>query len=151
MSALVHTVHGTVIDVDTDVDRDAMHVQMADEAYHIGGATSNESYLRGDRILDVCKKTGAQAVHPGYGFLSENAEFADLCATQDVTFVGPSKTAILDMGIKSRSKFIMEEANVPVIKGYHGDVQDDATLLTESKKIGFPVMLKAIMGGGGKG
>lgn len=135
----------------SDVDRDSMHVQMADEAYHIGGATSNESYLRGDRILEVCKATGAQAVHPGYGFLSENAEFADLCEDQGVTFVGPSTRAILDMGIKSRSKFIMEEANVPVIKGYHGDVQDDATLLTESKKIGFPVMLKAIMGGGGKG
>lgn len=135
----------------SDVDRDSMHVQMADEAYHIGGATSNESYLRGDRILEVCKATGAQAVHPGYGFLSENAEFAELCAQQGVTFVGPSTEAILDMGIKSRSKFIMEEANVPVIKGYHGDVQDDATLLAESKKIGFPVMLKAIMGGGGKG
>ena len=74
----------------SDVDRDSMHVQMADEAYHIGGATSNESYLRGDRILEVCKATGAQAVHPGYGFLSENAEFADLCAQQGVTFVGPS-------------------------------------------------------------
>jgi len=135
----------------SDVDRDSMHVQAADEAYHIGGATSAESYLRGERIIDVCKKTGAQAVHPGYGFLSENADFAELCAKEGVTFVGPSTRAILDMGIKSRSKFIMEEANVPVIKGYHGDQQDDATLLIESNKIGFPVMLKAIMGGGGKG
>ena len=119
-----------------------MHVQAADEAYHIGGATSAESYLRGDRILEVCKATGAQAVHPGYGFLSENAEFAEQCAQNGVTFVGPSTQAILDMGIKSRSKYIMEEANVPVIKGYHGDKQDDATLLVESRKIGFPVMLK---------
>ena len=128
-----------------------MHVQMADEAYHIGGATSNESYLRGDRILEVCKATGAQAVHPGYGFLSENAEFADLLAANDITFVGPSTTAILDMGIKSKSKHIMDEAGVPIIRGYHGDVQDDETLLRESRKIGFPVMLKAVMGGGGKG
>ena len=97
-----------------DVDRDSMHVQMADEAYHIGGATSNESYLRGDRIIDVCKKTGAQAVHPGYGFLSENADFADLCSSQGVTFVGPSKSAILDMGIKSRSK----ELSTFIRKGY---------------------------------
>jgi len=135
----------------SDVDRNSMHVQMADEAFHIGGATSAESYLRGDRILEVCKKTGAQAVHPGYGFLSENAEFADLLAANGVTFVGPSTTAILDMGIKSKSKYIMDEAGVPIIRGYHGDVQDDETLLRESRKIGFPVMLKAVMGGGGKG
>lgn len=135
----------------SDVDRDSMHVQMADEAYHIGGAASSESYLRADRILAVCKRTGAQAVHPGYGFLSENAQFADLLSENGVIFIGPSTEAILDMGIKSKSKFIMDEAGVPIIKGYHGDQQDDATLLTESRKIGFPVMLKAIMGGGGKG
>ena len=128
-----------------------MHVKMADEAFHIGGAASADSYLRKDRILDVCKRTGAQAVHPGYGFLSENAEFADLLAENGVIFIGPSTEAILDMGIKSKSKHIMDEAGVPIIKGYHGDQQDDATLLAESKKIGFPVMLKAIMGGGGKG
>lgn len=135
----------------SDVDRDSMHVKMADEAFHIGGAASADSYLRKDRILDVCKRTGAQAVHPGYGFLSENAEFADLLAENGVIFIGPSTEAILDMGIKSKSKHIMDEAGVPIIKGYHGDQQDDATLLKESKKIGFPVMLKAIMGGGGKG
>lgn len=128
-----------------------MHVKMADEAFHIGGAASADSYLRKDRILDVCKRTGAQAVHPGYGFLSENAEFADLLAENGVIFIGPSTEAILDMGIKSKSKHIMDEAGVPIIKGYHGDQQDDATLLAESRKIGFPVMLKAIMGGGGKG
>jgi 3-methylcrotonyl-CoA carboxylase alpha subunit len=128
-----------------------MHVKMADEAFHIGGAASADSYLRKDRILDVCKRTGAQAVHPGYGFLSENAEFADLLAANGVIFIGPSTEAILDMGIKSKSKHIMDEAGVPIIKGYHDDQQDDATLLKESKKIGFPVMLKAIMGGGGKG
>ena len=97
------------------------------------------------------KKPYAQAVHPGYGFLSENAEFADLLAAKDITFVGPSTTAILDMGIKSKSKYIMDDAGVPIIRGYHGDVQDDETLLKESRKIGFPVMLKAVMGGGGKG
>lgn len=135
----------------SDVDRDSMHVQMADEAYHIGGATSAESYLRSDKILAVAKKTGAQAVHPGYGFLSENAVFAEDCAKNDIIFIGPSTEAILDMGIKSKSKFIMEDAGVPVIKGYHGDVQDDQTLLEQSRIITFPVMLKAIMGGGGKG
>lgn len=91
------------------------------------------------------------AVHPGYGFLSENAEFADLCAANDITFIGPSTEAILDMGIKSKSKYIMADAGVPIIRGYHDELQDDATLLKESIKIGFPVMLKAIMGGGGKG
>ncbi|XP_071512984.1 LOW QUALITY PROTEIN: methylcrotonoyl-CoA carboxylase subunit alpha, mitochondrial-like [Panulirus ornatus] len=135
----------------SDPDKNSMHVAMADEAYHIGPAASQESYLRGDKILDVIKQSGAQAVHPGYGFLSENVEFADLCAQEGVIFVGPPASAIRDMGIKSTSKMIMSEASVPVIGGYHGDDQSDERLRLEADKIGFPVMIKAVRGGGGKG
>ncbi|XP_042216401.1 methylcrotonoyl-CoA carboxylase subunit alpha, mitochondrial-like [Homarus americanus] len=135
----------------SDPDKEAMHVAMADEAYHIGAAASQESYLRGDKILDVVKRSGAQAVHPGYGFLSENVEFAEQCAREGVVFVGPPAAAIRDMGIKSTSKKIMSEASVPVIVGYHGEDQNDVRLRQEAEKIGFPVMIKAVRGGGGKG
>ncbi|KAF0296227.1 Methylcrotonoyl-CoA carboxylase subunit alpha, mitochondrial [Amphibalanus amphitrite] len=135
----------------SDADRNALHVAMADEAYHIGAAASQESYLRADRILGVARRSGAQAVHPGYGFLSENTEFAEACQAAGVTFVGPPASAIRDMGIKSTSKKIMSAAGVPVIGGYHGEDQSDERLLAEADAIGFPVMIKAVRGGGGKG
>jgi len=124
---------------------------MADEAYHIGGASPQESYLRGSAILEVALRSGAQAVHPGYGFLSESTEFAEACGDSGVIFIGPPAQAIRDMGIKSTSKYIMEAAGVPVIGGYHGEEQSDDVLLAEAGKIGFPVMIKAVRGGGGKG
>lgn len=135
----------------SDADRKAMHVTMADEAYHIGPAASQESYLRQDRILEVAKRSGAQAIHPGYGFLSENTEFAERCAAEGIIFVGPPASAIRDMGIKSTSKAIMSAANVPIIEGYHGEEQSEARLKEEARRIGFPVMAKAVRGGGGKG
>uniref|UniRef100_A0A023FV94 Putative 3-methylcrotonyl-coa carboxyl n=1 Tax=Amblyomma parvum TaxID=251391 RepID=A0A023FV94_AMBPA len=135
----------------SDADRKAMHVTMADEAYHIGPAASQESYLRQERILSVAKRSGAQAIHPGYGFLSENTEFAERCAAEGIIFVGPPASAIRDMGIKSTSKAIMSAAKVPIIEGYHGDDQTQVRLKEESRRIGFPVMVKAVRGGGGKG
>ncbi|KAK8395118.1 hypothetical protein O3P69_006101 [Scylla paramamosain] len=135
----------------SDPDRNSMHVAMADEAYRLGPAASQESYLRGDKILEVAMSSGAQAVHPGYGFLSENAEFADECLKAGVVFVGPPASAIRDMGIKSTSKAIMSEAAVPVVGGYHGEEQTDERLAAEAHQIGFPVMIKAVRGGGGKG
>ncbi|XP_069161726.1 methylcrotonoyl-CoA carboxylase subunit alpha, mitochondrial [Procambarus clarkii] len=135
----------------SEPDKNSMHVTLADEAFHIGSAASQESYLRGDKILDVVRRSGAQAVHPGYGFLSENVEFAEQCAQEGIIFVGPPATAIRDMGIKSTSKMIMSEASVPVIGGYHGANQSDGHLRQEAEKIGFPVMIKAVRGGGGKG
>jgi len=135
----------------SEADRKARHVAMADEAYLIGPAPSQQSYLKKETILEVAAKSGAQAIHPGYGFLSENVEFADMCAQNGVIFVGPPASAIRDMGIKSTSKIIMSEANVPVIGGYHGEDQSYEKLLSEAQKIGFPVMIKAVRGGGGKG
>ncbi|XP_068208891.1 methylcrotonoyl-CoA carboxylase subunit alpha, mitochondrial [Palaemon carinicauda] len=135
----------------SEPDKNSMHVAMADEAYHIGPAASQESYLRADKILNIAKCSGAQAVHPGYGFLSENVEFAEVCAKEGIIFVGPPASAIRDMGIKSTSKKIMSEAGVPIIGGYHGDDQSDSRLREEAEKIGFPIMIKAVRGGGGKG
>lgn len=135
----------------SDADKNAMHVQMADEAYNIGPAASRDSYLRKDKIIDIAKKSGAQGIHPGYGFLSENASFADLCEQEKVTFIGPPASAIRDMGSKSASKIIMSNARVPIIGGYHGSDQSVAKLKAEADRIGYPVLIKAIMGGGGKG
>lgn len=135
----------------SDADAKALHVAMADEAYNIGPALSQKSYLRGDKIIEVAKMTGAQAIHPGYGFLSESVEFSDLCHNEGVIFIGPPASAIRDMGIKSTSKNIMNAAGVPCIGGYHGEAQDDETLIREAEKIGYPLMIKAVRGGGGKG
>jgi len=135
----------------SDADRNSMHVAMADQAVRIGPPASGQSYLRGDKILEVAKLTGAQAIHPGYGFLSENVEFAEQCQKEGVIFVGPPSSAIRDMGIKSTSKIIMEAAGVPVIHGYHGEEQSVDKLKSEAAKIGYPVMIKAVRGGGGKG
>lgn len=135
----------------SDADAKSLHVALADEAYHIGANLSSKSYLRGDKIIDVAKHSGAQAIHPGYGFLSENVEFSDLCDKNGVIFIGPPASAIRDMGIKSTSKHIMTAAGVPCIGGYHGENQDDDFLVKEAEKIGYPLMIKAVRGGGGKG
>jgi 3-methylcrotonyl-CoA carboxylase alpha subunit len=135
----------------SDADRDALHVQQADEAVHIGPAPAAESYLRQDKILEAARRTGAAAIHPGYGFLSENAGFASACEDCGLIFIGPPPAAIEAMGSKSRAKQIMGEAGVPLIPGYHGEAQDAATLRREADAMGYPVLLKATAGGGGKG
>jgi 3-methylcrotonyl-CoA carboxylase alpha subunit len=151
---VIRTVRGLGIDtvaVYSDADRDALHVSMADEAVRIGEAAPRESYLRGDRIIEACKATGAQAVHPGYGFLSENAEFARLCQQNGIVFIGPPARAIEAMGSKSAAKSIMDRAGVPLVPGYHEEDQAPSRLSRAAKEIGFPVLLKAVAGGGGKG
>ncbi|KAF8131606.1 carbamoyl-phosphate synthase L chain, ATP binding domain-containing protein [Boletus edulis] len=135
----------------SDADAQSLHVLEADEAYCIGPAPSTESYLRMDKIVEVCHKSGAQAVHPGYGFLSENAKFAERLAEQGIVFIGPPSSAIISMGSKSESKNIMSAAGVPCVPGYHGNNQDPQFLFSEAEKIGYPVLIKAIHGGGGKG
>jgi 3-methylcrotonyl-CoA carboxylase alpha subunit len=135
----------------SDADRNARHVAMADEAVHIGGSPARESYLGVDKILDAARRTGAQAIHPGYGFLSENAGFAEACAKAGIVFVGPPPSAIRAMGSKSEAKKIMETAKVPLVPGYHGDDQSPELLAREAERIGFPVLIKASAGGGGKG
>ncbi len=135
----------------SDADRNARHVAMADEAVHIGPSAARESYLVADRIIDAAKRTGAQAIHPGYGFLSENAGFADACAAAGLVFIGPPADSIRAMGSKSEAKKIMEKARVPLVPGYHGDDQSPELLAAEAAKIGFPVLIKASAGGGGKG
>ncbi|KAH9492190.1 Methylcrotonoyl-CoA carboxylase subunit alpha, mitochondrial [Bulinus truncatus] len=135
----------------SEADRNAMHVALADEAYLLGPPAISESYLRKDKILNAAKLFGAQAIHPGYGFLSENVEFAEACEKEKIIFIGPSATAIRDMGIKSTSKKIMSEAGVPIIQGYHGEDQSLERLRHEASRIGYPVMIKAVRGGGGKG
>jgi len=135
----------------SDADADSRHVAMADEAVRIGPAAANESYLRVDRIMAAVTATGADAVHPGYGFLSENEAFARALAAQGVTFIGPPPSAIRAMGSKSEAKKLMERAKVPLVPGYHGDQQQQDLLLTEANRIGYPVLIKASAGGGGKG
>ena len=135
----------------SDADRDALHVSMADEAVNIGPAPSRESYLRADRIIEACKATGAEAVHPGYGFLSENSQFAQLCSENGIVFIGPPTAAIEAMGSKSAAKSIMEKAGVPLVPGYHEADQSPERLARAAMDIGYPVLLKAIAGGGGKG
>ncbi|GGH02411.1 MAG TPA: methylcrotonoyl-CoA carboxylase [Oceanicaulis sp.] len=135
----------------SDADRRAPHVKMADEAVHIGPAPARESYLVADRIIKAAKDTGADAIHPGYGFLSENAGFARECAKNDIIFVGPSPEAIDAMGLKDRAKALMEKAGVPVTPGYHGENQDPDFLKEQADQIGYPVLIKAVAGGGGKG
>ncbi|XP_055637549.1 methylcrotonoyl-CoA carboxylase subunit alpha, mitochondrial [Toxorhynchites rutilus septentrionalis] len=135
----------------SDADELSLHVKMANEAFNIGPPASQRSYLRGEKILEVAKRAGCQAIHPGYGFLSENVEFAELCQQEGMIFIGPPASAIRDMGIKSTSKHIMSEAGVPIINGYHGEDQSDERLIREARTIGFPLMIKAVRGGGGKG
>ncbi|WP_447933824.1 acetyl/propionyl/methylcrotonyl-CoA carboxylase subunit alpha [Stenotrophomonas lactitubi] len=135
----------------SDADRNARHVRLADEALHIGPAAARESYLRSDAILDAARRTGAQAIHPGYGFLSENADFADACVAAGITFIGPPASAIRAMGDKSAAKALMAKAGVPLTPGYHGDQQAPEFLRTQADGIGYPVLIKASAGGGGKG
>ncbi|OUR77482.1 3-methylcrotonyl-CoA carboxylase [Alphaproteobacteria bacterium 46_93_T64] len=135
----------------SEADANARHVQMADEAVLLGPAEVSLSYLKADSILELAKKTGAQAIHPGYGFLSENAGFAEKCAAEGVVFIGPPADAIRAMGLKDAAKAMMIEAGVPVVPGYHSEGQDPAMLAEEALKIGYPVLIKAVAGGGGKG
>jgi 3-methylcrotonyl-CoA carboxylase alpha subunit len=135
----------------SQADAGAMHVEAADEAVCIGPAAAAESYLRGNVILEVAQRTGAQAIHPGYGFLSENASFAQGCAHAGVVFIGPPVGAIRVMGSKADSKRLMMNAGVPLVPGYHGTAQDLETLRAEAERIGYPVLVKASAGGGGKG
>src|SRR5947207_5139520 len=137
--------------VHSSIDARALHGEEADEAYLIGGPRPAESYLRGDRIIEVAKECAAEAIHPGYGFLSENADFARAVEKSGLVFIGPTPGAIEAMGLKGHAKAIMEKAGVPVVPGYHGDAQDDKLLAAEAKKIGFPLLVKAVAGGGGKG
>jgi 3-methylcrotonyl-CoA carboxylase alpha subunit len=135
----------------SDADAAARHVAMADAAYRIGPPAARDSYLNVAAILDVARRCGAEAVHPGYGFLSENAEFAEACAAAGLVFVGPPASAIRAMGGKSAAKTLMAAAGVPLVPGYHGDAQDGETLARAARNIGFPVLIKASAGGGGKG
>src|SRR4051794_22757671 len=135
----------------SEADSAALHVEMADEAYPIGPAPARDSYLLIDRIVAAARSSGAEAIHPGYGFLSENAEFAEACAAAGIVFIGPPPAAIRAMGSKSAAKALMERAGVPLVPGYHGDDQDPALLAREAGRIGYPVLIKASAGGGGKG
>ncbi|MET0742348.1 MAG: acetyl/propionyl/methylcrotonyl-CoA carboxylase subunit alpha [Microvirga sp.] len=139
------------IAVHSDADAGAMFVQMADEAYRIGPPPAAESYLRIDRILDVARRTGASCIHPGYGFLSERAEFAQACAADGIVFVGPPASAIRAMGLKDAAKALVEKAGVPVVPGYHGIRQEPDFLRQKAYEIGYPLLIKAVAGGGGKG
>ena len=134
-----------------DADADAMHVKACDEAVHIGGSAPAQSYLQWQRILDAARATGAQAVHPGYGFLSENDAFATACAEAGLVFIGPKPASIRAMGLKAESKRLMANAGVPLVPGYHGENQDSAFLQEQADVIGYPVLIKASAGGGGKG
>jgi 3-methylcrotonyl-CoA carboxylase alpha subunit len=135
----------------SDADRDARHVRLADEARRIGPAAARESYLDMEAILAAARDTGAEAIHPGYGFLSENEDFARACAKAGIAFIGPTPEAIAAMGDKSAAKQLMEQARVPLVPGYHGERQDAAFLAKEAERIGYPVLIKASAGGGGKG
>jgi 3-methylcrotonyl-CoA carboxylase alpha subunit len=135
----------------SDADANAKHVSFCDEAVHIGGSSPKESYLRWERIIEAAKATGAQAIHPGYGFLSENEEFAQACAAAGLVFIGPPASAIQAMGLKAESKQLMEKAGVPLVPGYHAASQDATLLKKEAGRIGYPVLIKASAGGGGKG
>ena len=135
----------------SEADANARHVAMADEAFYIGPAPSSESYLQADKIIEIAKESGAQAIHPGYGFLSENTDFAEACEANGIVFIGPPSSAIAAMGSKSAAKAIMEDAGVPLVPGYHGKDQSPDLLRAEAEKCGFPLLLKAVAGGGGKG
>ncbi len=135
----------------SDADAQARHVALADEAVHIGGPAPRDSYLRGEAIIAAARATGAQAIHPGYGFLSENPDFVDAVAAANLVFIGPCARAIRAMGLKDAAKKLMVEAGVPVVPGYHGADQDPGLLAQEAGNIGYPVLIKAVAGGGGKG
>ncbi|HSI57480.1 MAG TPA: biotin carboxylase N-terminal domain-containing protein, partial [Ideonella sp.] len=135
----------------SDADAQAQHVLACDEAVHIGGSAAKDSYLQWQRILAAAQATGAQAVHPGYGFLSENEDFARACAEAGLVFIGPPPSAIAAMGSKSAAKSLMETAGVPLVPGYHGNNNEPAFLKAQAERIDFPVLIKASAGGGGRG
>ena len=135
----------------SDADRDSLHVTCSDEAVHIGAASPAQSYLNGARIIQAALDSGAQAIHPGYGFLSENPEFVEAVEAAGLTFIGPSAASIRAMGLKDAAKALMQKADVPVVPGYHGADQSDAYLAEQAEQIGYPVLIKAVAGGGGKG
>ena len=135
----------------SDADARARHVRMADVAVHIGPAPAVESYLRGQVIVEAAKAHGAEAIHPGYGFLSENADFAEAVQAAGLIWVGPKPETIRAMGLKDEAKRLAEEAGVPVLAGYRGEAQDVKTLAAAAKEVGFPLLIKAIAGGGGRG
>src|SRR5205085_9878396 len=135
----------------SEADADAQHVHACDEAVAIGGNAPRDSYLRWERIIEAARATGAEAIHPGYGFLSENEGFAAACAEAGLVFIGPPASAIQAMGLKAESKQLMEKAGVPLVPGYHGREKDPALLQREADRIGYPVLIKASAGGGGKG
>ena len=135
----------------SDADANSKHVAACDEAIHVGGSAPKDSYLRWQAIIEAAKATGAQAIHPGYGFLSENEAFAAACAKAGLVFIGPPASAIQAMGLKAESKQLMEKAGVPLVPGYHGSDQNPVLLKREADRIGYPVLIKASAGGGGKG
>jgi 3-methylcrotonyl-CoA carboxylase alpha subunit len=151
---IIRTVHRLGIDcvaVYSDADRDALHVELADQALHLGPSPVSESYLLIDRIIEAAQRSGAQAIHPGYGLLSENPAFAQACVDAGIVFVGPTASAISAMGLKDAAKNLMQQAQVPVVPGYHGECQENDFLAARAAEIGYPVMIKARAGGGGKG
>jgi 3-methylcrotonyl-CoA carboxylase alpha subunit len=135
----------------SEADAGALHVALADEAHGIGPAAARESYLRIDRLIDAARRSGAEAIHPGYGFLAENADFAEACAAAGIVFIGPPPAAIRAMGSKAAAKALMEKAGVPTVPGYHGEDQSEAVLAEAAQRIGYPVLIKPSAGGGGKG
>jgi len=135
----------------SDADRDAMHVAMASEARRLGPAPASRSYLDIERVIEAAAASGADSMHPGYGFLSENPDFIEACAAAGIVFVGPPAAAVRSMGLKDAAKRLMEAAGVPVVPGYHGEEQDDSALFAHARGVGFPVLVKAVAGGGGKG
>ncbi len=151
VAATAHRLGVKTVAVYSDADANARHVAVCDESVLIGPAPAKESYLRADKIIEVALATGAQAIHPGYGFLSENEDFAEACAAAGLVFIGPPASAIRAMGSKSAAKALMEKANVPLVPGYHGETQDADFLQEQADRIGYPVLLKAAAGGGGKG
>ncbi|TFW00803.1 acetyl/propionyl/methylcrotonyl-CoA carboxylase subunit alpha [Oxalobacteraceae bacterium OM1] len=151
VAATAHRLGVKTVAVYSEADANAKHVAVCDESVLIGPPPAKESYLRAEKIIEAALATGAQAIHPGYGFLSENEDFADACAKAGLVFIGPPASAIHAMGSKSAAKALMEKANVPLVPGYHGDNQDAAFLQEQADKIGYPVLLKASAGGGGKG
>ncbi len=146
-----HRLGVSAVAVHSDADARALHVEMADEAVHIGGSAPAESYLNGERIIRAALDTGAEAIHPGYGFLSENPDFVAAVNAAGLAFIGPSAEAIRAMGLKDAAKALIERAGVPVVPGYHGDSQADDHLSGAADAIGYPVLIKAVAGGGGKG
>ncbi len=149
--ATAHRLGITTVAVYSDADAQARHVQLADEAWPIGPAPARDSYLRIDRIIDAAQGSGAEAIHPGYGFLSENPDFAEACAAAGLVFIGPPPEAMRAMGSKAAAKTLMQRSGVPLVPGYHDAAQDFATLREAAAQIGYPVLIKASAGGGGKG